>query len=172
MKKFILSIFAVSFVAIAAPVNAGTASITWQSPENYEDVKLENLDPDNEALNIRFSRIEHHLNRLAEMHLAENQELKLVVKDYDIAGQLQANTGLNNNTFQRRVLPNEFPEMVIDFELVDSQGNIIKSGQDVTIEGRAIRTEGTSRFPRITRRDEHLTAELTMLNRWFAEQFM
>ncbi|CUS48217.1 MAG: protein of unknown function DUF3016 [Idiomarinaceae bacterium HL-53] len=172
MSKVILSVL-VSFVLTnSVAVFAGSALVTWQSPEDFTDAKTEYIDPNNEQLNLLFSRIEKHISRLAEMHLSEGSELQLTVKDYDMAGVLVSNTGMSGNSFERRVLPNEFPAMVIDFQWVDSEGRVLESGEDIRLEGRAIRTEGISRFPRVTRRDAYLTPEFNMLNRWFAEQFM
>ncbi|RTE85682.1 MULTISPECIES: DUF3016 domain-containing protein [Gammaproteobacteria] len=159
-------------IGISPVTFAGEASVTWSSPENYEDVRLAQIDPDNEELQVRFSRIARHIDRLAEMHLADGEELKITVTDYDMAGTMLANQGFNAREFERKAMMNEFPVMTIDFERVSADGTVVSSEQGVEIEGRAIRTEGRSRFPRISSRDEYVSAELNMLNRWFAQQFL
>lgn len=153
---------------------AAELTVEWHKPDQYTDVKTAYVDRDNDSLHIIFGRIEQHLQSLADMHFTQGQVLHIRVTDYDMAGALVPQAAPNGREpLVRQKLMNDFPKMVLSYTLTGADGKVLKEGTDVTVEGRALRTEGRSLFPRISRRDEEtIGAELTMLNRWFKETFL
>lgn len=153
---------------------AAELTVEWHKPDQYTDVQTTYVDRDSDSLHILFGRIEQHLQSLADMHFTQGQVLHIRVTDYDMAGALVPQPATNGQEpFMRQKLMNDFPKMVLSYTLTAADGKLLKEAADVTVEGRAIRTEGLSLFPRISRRDQELVgAELTMLNRWFKETFL
>ena len=153
---------------------AEPVTVEWKNPSEYSDAKVNHLDPDNTSLNIRFDRIVRHLNRLGEMHFKQGEQLSIVVTDYDMAGVQQADTGPGNRSaFTRSQFANDFPSMTLNYTWKDKRGNVLAEAADVEIRGRAIRTEGRSSFPTVSKRDEEtIGPEIKMLNRWFKETFI
>lgn len=147
--------------------------VEWVEPDQYTDIKSPFLDGDGQYSAVRFERIERHIQRLAEMHLAEDARLTIHVHDLNLAGRIQAQVGESNQDFTRRALPNEFPKMVLSYQLIDAQGQVTREGEHVSLEGRAIRSEGRSQFPHVSRRDRELIGqEIRMLNQWFKATFI
>lgn len=169
LKIIFLSAFILASTTVAAEV-----VVEWHEPNNYTDVQSPYVDRDNDFLNVRFGRIEKHLVALGAMHFTAGETLQLRIIDYDMAGTIvpQASSS-GQQPLVRRELLNDHPKMVISYTLTDANGKVLKEGNSIEIEGRAIRTEGRAQFPKITRRDnETVGSELAMLNRWFKETFL
>ncbi|RUO38871.1 hypothetical protein CWE15_10215 [Aliidiomarina taiwanensis] len=172
MKRYILLLCALFWAH--AGLAAEPVTVEWKNPSEYTDAKVNHLDPDNASLNIRLERLARHLNKLATMHFKQGEQLHIVVTDYDMAGVQQADAGPGNRSaFTRSQFPNDFPSMTLSYTLKDKEGTVLAEAADVEITGRAIRTEGISNFPKVSKRDEEtIGSEIKMLNRWFKETFL
>lgn len=172
MKRYLLLLCALFWAHTG--LAAEQVTVEWKNPSEYSDAKVDHLDPDNTSLNIRLRRIDRHLNRLAGMHFKQGEQLNIVVADYNMAGVQQVETGPGNRSaYTRSQFSNDFPRMTLSYTLKDKNGNVLKEAEDIEISGRAIRTEGISNFPTVSRRDrETIGSEIKMLNRWFKETFL
>jgi hypothetical protein len=143
-------------------------------PDSFTDIEPEYLDDGNDDRENLFSRFEDYMARLSDRHLGDDETLKIQVHDWDMAGRLMTQTGVEDGGQRKRhVLANEFPTMQISYQLVNGEGEVISEGNEIELSGRAIRTEGRADFPRVNRRDRELLGpEIKMLNRWFKENFI
>src|SRR5690554_4028501 len=145
MKLQLLGISILIWLGVVFAAVAGEVTIEWSEPSQYTDVRTPYVDRDNDFLNVRFDRIEKHLKALGDMHFTKGESLAIRITDYEIAGDIVPQASVDGQPpLVRKKLMNDFPKMTLSFTLKDKQGNVISEGNDVHIEGRAIRTEGRS----------------------------
>lgn len=150
-----------------------TAEVTWEEPENYTDVRASYLTQGDQFQSALFNRLTRHFDRLSDMHFPEGYVLKVTVHDLSIGGDMRTQFGPGKPEQVRVRMANDSPAMTLDFALVNEQGETISQGEGVEIKGRTIRTEGRSRFPNLSRRDQTMIgSEARMINRWFKETFL
>lgn len=171
MKILWATFISLAFVNLAW---AADVEIEWIEPDNYTDIEPEYLDDSGGYRDNLFSRFEDYLGRLSDRYLNDEATLKLKVHDWNMAGRVVTQTGADEGGQpKRRVLDNEYPMMQISYQLINSENETLREGENVELRGRAIRTEGRADFPSVNRRDRELIGpEIKMLNRWFKENFI
>ncbi|MGX5914601.1 DUF3016 domain-containing protein [Aliidiomarina sp. Khilg15.8] len=161
-------------LAFAGSAWAGDVEVEWIDADSYSDIEPEYLDDGGDFRDNLFDRFEGYMERLGKRHLDDDVTLKIQVHDWDMAGRVQTQTGAEEGGQPKRyVMDNEYPTMRISYQLLNASGEVQSEGDDIEISGRAIRTEGRSDFPRLSRRDrEMIGQEARMFNRWFKEKFI
>lgn len=140
-------------------------SVTWVNPKKFTDIKATN------GVRTRFrnrtmEKLHKYMDDLAQ-DLPEGQMLKFNVTDLDLAGRVWPGhfVGFNNANDVRVVKSIEIPRMNFSYELVDSKGSIIRTGEK-NLKDMAFldRINGM-------RRSDSLRHEKNMLKRWFKKEF-
>lgn len=146
---------------------AATAEVTWHEPESYRDIRASNEIESRFQARV-FAELEKHFESLAEQ-LPDNQVLKIVVTDVDLAGEIELqpmNGGLGSLRIVRGF---DFPSMKFSYELVTAEGKIIVQGEE-RIRGRDVPGKGRP-YRRSAGAEQMLAAEYAMLDRWFRFRF-
>src|SRR5690554_2133082 len=125
-----MKIFKTVLIASLFSVNAwaGTAEVTWHEPGKYRDVQAA------EELQTRFqervfSEFEKHFDLLAAK-LPENQTLKIIVTDVDLAGEVELQHMGGSLRSLRMVRSSDFPSIEFSYELVTAEGEVLIEGQE------------------------------------------
>lgn len=151
---------------------AATVEVNWQEPEKFTDIEASYMDPGDQFVELYFSRLERHFQRLATMHLPSDYTLEIDVVDVDRAGRVEVRPSSERDR-TRVVMGNEVPEMVLSYRLLNSAGDLVSSADSMRIKGSVLRTEGRSRFPFLNRNDRGaIGPEARMINLWFLETFI
>ena len=138
---------------------AASSEVTWTNPDKYRDIR-----PGNESRKHYRERIfkdfEKHFAKLAEC-LPEQQTLKLDVTNVDLAGDTLAG-GIDRLRIVKEIYS---PRMKFSYELVDTNGKVIKS-EDVAIKDMSFMTGSNLKY-----RQKSLGYEKKMIDDWFFETF-
>lgn len=138
---------------------AATSSVEWKDTENYRDLKTANGSKKSFREQF-FKEIEEHISELVQT-LPENNSLKLVITNVDLAGNIQF-----VGTRQLRIVKEIFmPKIWLSYELTDDSGKVIKS-ETVEIKDSSFLNHTNSRLER-----ESFGHEKAMLTRWFRSTF-
>lgn len=113
-----------------APVLGFSASIEaeYQNPDDYTDFSVYGLSEE-KTLRIFKAEFSEAAENMAKKHLAEDQTLKITFTDIDMAGDIQPwrNTDNADIRYIEAVYP---PRLKFTYQLLDSEGNVIKEGED------------------------------------------
>ena len=138
---------------------AASSEVTWTNPDKYRDIR-----PGNESRKHYRERIfkdfEKHFAKLAD-RLPEQQTLKLDVTNVDLAGDTLAG-GIDRLRIVKEIYS---PRMKFSYELVDTNGKVIKS-EDVAIKDMSFMTGSNLKY-----RQKSLGYEKKMIDDWFFETF-
>lgn len=157
---------------VMASASAATVEVNWNNPDKYTDIEVSYMDPGDQFIELYFSRLERHFQRLATMHLPSDYTLEIDVIDIDRAGRVEVRPGAERDR-TRVVMGNEVPEMVLSYRLLNSAGDVVASADETLIKGSVLRTEGRSRFPFLNRNDRGaIGPEARMMNLWFLATFI
>ena len=135
--------------------------ITWQSPNDYRDIRPSNETRKGFRERV-FSSLGKHFNKLAEA-LPEGQSLSVTVTNIDLAGQVWPTFGAGAADI-RIVDRVDIPRMAFSYELKEN-GDTIKSAE-VKLKEMAF----MNRISRM-RSSEPFGYEKAMLTRWFDNEF-
>lgn len=157
--KTLISALALAGAAVLAPAiaSAGQAVVTFNNPEDYTDFPDRNGDGGE-----LMKALSDHIIKLAA-GLPPSQELKIEIRDIDLAGTVKPNFRQPRDI---RVVRGrtDWPAMTISFTLSEN-GQVIKSGEeklnDLTFLQRSNRY-----YP-----DDALRYEKKMLDHWMQERF-
>ncbi|RTE85684.1 MULTISPECIES: DUF3016 domain-containing protein [Gammaproteobacteria] len=154
-------------LAFAMPAQAGEASVTWENPDSYRDIRAA------EELQSRFeervfAEFERHFAELAGK-LPDGQKLHITVTNLDLAGEVLPNQFGGSMNMVRVVRNSDFPSMEFNYRLESASGETLASGQE-RLRGRDMPGQGSSY---IQGRSQHemLDYERAMLDRWFYFRF-
>ncbi|BDX08233.1 DUF3016 domain-containing protein [Planctobacterium marinum] len=140
-------------------------AVTWVNPKEYTDVKPAN------GIRSRFRNrtletLHEYMDELAA-DLPEGQKLTFNVTDLDLAGRVWPGSfvGFDTTGDVRLIKRVEIPRMDFSYELLDSDGSVLKSGTE-ELKDMAF-MDGIS----TARRDDPLKYEKNMLRDWFRKEF-
>lgn len=160
MKKLTITLLAM-FTVVLLPnvVYAATSEVTWTDHEKYRDIHSGN-EGRKHFRERTFKSFEKHFAKLAE-DLPKGQTLKVNVTDVDLAGDTRSG-GIN----QLRIIKDiYFPRMNFSYELTDTDGSIITSGE-IILKDMNFMMGSNSKY-----RNKSLSYEKAMLDDWFAKTF-
>lgn len=125
MKK--LSVILTSIV-IAAGSLAAEVEVTFENPENYRDIDY-NYNDNSRGQKIFLPQIEKHIIRMGKRFFKDGQSLSMVITDIDLAGDHEPWRGpaLDDVRIVRSIYP---PRISFSYELKDSSGSVIASGDE------------------------------------------
>jgi len=161
MKKLTITLLVMfTFVSLSQLAYAATSEVTWVDHEKYRDIQSGNESRKHFRERI-FYDLEKHFSQLAE-DLPEGQVLKINVTNLDLAGDTHIG-GIN----QLRVIKNMyFPRMNFSYELVNADGSIIVTSDEVALKDMTFMMSSNLKY-----RNKSLGYEKKMLDDWFAETF-
>ncbi|MCB1122337.1 MAG: DUF3016 domain-containing protein [Verrucomicrobiae bacterium] len=155
MKKLSLLLL---FSSLLVSSLAAQVEVTFQNPEKYRDIEYGEGRVER-GIKIYLPMLEKFITQQAKRYLEDGQHLSIVFSDIDLAGEYEPWRRIEYQDI--RIVKSIYPPlMVFNYELTDSDGNVIKSGEerllDLTFEYR----------PRISFHDD-LFYEKEMLKDWF-----
>lgn len=176
MKKFILATMTTTLFLSSASFadeqesldrvdESERVAVTWVNPKEYTDVKPAN------GIRSRFRNrtletLHEYMDDLAS-DLPEGQKLKFNVTDLDLAGRVWPGTfvGFDTSSEVRLIKRIEIPRMDFSYELIDSDGTVLKSGK------QELKDMGFMDSVAAQRRNDPLKYEKNMLRDWFKKEF-
>ncbi|EWH10839.1 hypothetical protein DS2_06096 [Catenovulum agarivorans DS-2] len=146
-------------LAYSQMLNAAQLEVEWQNPEEYTDINEGNTYTRSAYQQHVFNRFEQFLTHRAAK-LPDEQKLKLVVTDLDLAGETRFN-------FEEiRVIKEPYiPRMKFSYQLFDSQGNELQAG-DADLKNMSMTTSYLTKPL-----EDQFKYEFSMLNNWFKKTF-
>ncbi|WP_371374163.1 DUF3016 domain-containing protein [Thalassotalea aquiviva] len=152
------ALFGVIFAGHSAEVE-----VNWENASKYTDIRASNGTQKQFKKRV-FNQLEAHFAQLAQS-LPEQQVLKIKVTNVDLAGDVKYMVGPNNATI--RVLDDlHFPRISFQYQLLDSQDAVIKSGEehlkDMNYLNNNFRAKTRASF----------VDEKRMLDEWFKKTFI
>lgn len=158
-KSFSILAVVLSTLLITPMVTAATSEVEWKDYKSYRDI--DSGDEGRKSFRERtFKNFEKHFAKMAES-LPEDQVLKIVVTDVDLAGDTNA-AGINRTRIVKDLY---FPRMNFSYQLVDANGKEIKADTVVVKDMNFMRKSN------LKYRNQSLSYEKRMLDEWFAETF-
>lgn len=151
--KFILLLLLAGCSQVLFAANIQKATVNFDAPEKFADFQSREMrsTKDQERLMKQLQKL---INQSAEKALTQDVQLKIIVKDVDIAGRfvypggsidLRANITNNDTRAVRVVKDSDKASLEFDFELVDMNGTVLKQGHE-TLSTRNIKLNGRSRL--------------------------
>ncbi|QBG36842.1 DUF3016 domain-containing protein [Litorilituus sediminis] len=158
-KSFSILAVVLSTLLITPTVTAATSEVEWKDYKSYRDI--DSGDEGRKSFRERtFKNFEKHFAKMAES-LPEDQVLKIVVTDVDLAGDTNA-AGINRTRILKDLY---FPRMNFSYQLVDANGKEIKADTVVVKDMNFMRKSN------LKYRNQSLSYEKRMLDEWFEETF-
>ncbi|MCG9730105.1 DUF3016 domain-containing protein [Shewanella sp. Isolate13] len=107
--------------------NDGNVNILWQSTNDYSDIEA-SVGVQSKFEQYLFAELTKELGKLANKHLANDQQLDLTVTNVDLAGDVQPTFGASTDDI--RVVTDLYPPKIhFDYTLTQN-GKVIKSGSE------------------------------------------
>ena len=157
-----LSIVALS-AAMLTPASALAASveIEWAEPDNYRD-----LHPGGNSREkfreTTFAELEQSFIEVAT-YLPEEQVLKIVVRDLDLAGYVNVESKTRRKRF---ISAKYYPRMKLSYKLFDATGKVVKAG-GALLKQPEFMTKTTK-----ANKAKSLGYEKQMIDEWFTDTFI
>lgn len=129
MKKLsvILAGFVIATVSLAAEVE-----VTFENPENYRDIDY-NYNGNSRGQKIYLLQFEKHITKMGQRYLKDGQFLSMTITDIDLAGEHEPWRGPNLDDV--RIVKSIYPPRIsFSYELTDSSGTVIASGEENLID--------------------------------------
>lgn len=162
MKKALLpSLFLFAASVAGSSVWAAEASVTWQDPGKYKDIKSDDGKQDEFQAKL-FGELEKEFTKQAG-HLPAGK-LAVTVTDFDMAGEMR---DIRSGEVQRVVIGNYFPQMTMDYTLTDASGAVLSQQQGVVYKDQGFYDADASL--RSSRSSSDFYFETTMVRGWFAD---
>lgn len=160
MKKLTIALLVMlTFNLLPNVVYAATSEVTWTDYENYRDIHS-GSEGRKHFRERTFKSFDKHFAKLAE-NLPKGQVLKINVTDVDLAGDTHSG-GIN----QLRVIKDiYFPRINFSYELINTDGSIIASGE-IVLKDMNFMMGSNSKY-----RNKSLSYEKVMLDDWFTKTF-
>ena len=105
---------------------AGEAKVNWQAPENYSDIQSNYGSKSNFQKSL-FKTLDAKFSERAA-RLPEGNILEITVTNLEMAGEMRSSP---SGIYQRTVQSSQFPQMTLDYKLIDSNGVVIASQKNV-----------------------------------------
>ena len=146
------------------PVRAADAtpriSVVLIEPEKFNDARRAELEPTSTSI---VGELQKFLITTGVRYVPENMKLNIRVTDIDLAGDFELFRGPQAD--QVRITKGLYPpHIVLEFELLDSTGKVIKTGnRDLTDIDYQLRVA----YPR----EDYLRYEKELLRDWLRDEF-
>lgn len=151
--KYILIGFLMSFSQLLFAANIQKVTVNFDAPEKFADFQSRETrsSKDQERLMKQLQKL---INQSVEKTLTQDMQLKITVKDVDIAGRfvypggsIDLRTNINNNDTRavRVVKDSDKASLEFDYELIDKDGTVLKQGHE-TLSTRNIKLNGRTRL--------------------------
>lgn len=143
---------------------AAEVNLKWQQPEEYTDIRANTLARQQMYEQRVIDELGRHIQDAADKYLPPDQKLNMTVTDVDLAGDV-------DYFFTRfaqgvRVVSNlHFPRIEFTWELVNANGEVIRSG-DENVRDMGFQYAGTRSIKRA-----EFDYEERMIDDWFRETF-
>jgi hypothetical protein len=140
-------------------------TVTWVNPKEFTDVKPTN-GISSRFRNHTMESLYEYVDKLAQ-DLPQGQKLKLNVTDLDLAGRVWPGhiAGFDTSSDVRLVKDIEIPRMNFSYELVDSSGSVVKSGE-IKLKDMSFMSRSN-----LIRKSDSLKYEKNMFRQWFNKEF-
>lgn len=159
MKKQISTFLLITSALFTTNVIAAEAEVTWGKYKEFRDIKSAD-GGDTQFREIVFSNLEKHFTQLAET-LPEKQKLIIKVTNVDLAGDTHI-AGVRDIRVVKHGYP---PRMSFSYQLIDSDGSVLLSG-DADIKDLNFITNSRLKY-----RNDSFGHEKKMLDDWFKDTF-
>ncbi len=170
LKGSVRILFSVSslFVVglLSQTVTAAEVTVTWESPEDYRDVRPVNQSRSS-FREQTFKHLEAYFEELAAS-LPETHSLNITVTNLDLAGEVwpASFVGMGPAGNDVRLIQDiHIPRMEFSYSLLDADGQTI-SGQEVKLKDMGFLMGSSTR-----RQSDTLAYEKQMIKEWFDEAF-
>lgn len=159
MKNMSLTLVTLLSVMLVVPSSlAGTSEVTWTNADKYRDVDPGEGHKKKFKAKV-FSEFEQHFAKLAAS-LPDGQTLKVDVTDVDLAGDVR------HNMQRIRVVKDlYFPRIKFSYQVVDSSGKEISSGQE-NLKDMNFMMGSSLKY-----KNDLIGYEKKMLDEWFFDTF-
>ncbi|WP_299801697.1 DUF3016 domain-containing protein [uncultured Shewanella sp.] len=107
--------------------NDGNVNILWQNPSDYSDVEA-TTGVQSKFEEYLFTELTDELGKLANKHLAKDQQLDLTVTNVDLAGDVQPTFGAAPDDV--RIVTDLYPPKIRFDYVLTQNGKVIKSGSE------------------------------------------
>ncbi|TFW20778.1 DUF3016 domain-containing protein [Massilia arenosa] len=155
MRRLLSTAVAILLAFTSAGASAGTASIQFSNVDTYTDFPSWEKDRDDFLQQIGAQFIKRAGDRLAA-----NEELKIEILQFDLAGIM-----VKRNAIERRLInSNDWPSFQLRLLLL-RDGVVVDKGLD-SMQGMD-KVSGHIRYVN----DDPLRLEKTMIDRWFTDRF-
>ena len=106
--------------------------MTFENPDEYRDIDFRYFD-NRKGQKIYLPQFEKYIVKEGQRHLEEGQILKLTITDIDLAGEFEGwrPPPWDDVRIVKSIYP---PRMSFSYELSDSDGNVIKSGEEKLVD--------------------------------------
>lgn len=153
----VLRIVLLGLVALAGPVLAGEADVTFVNSDRYTDGVLDSRDPD-----LAPRELKRHFERLAQRYLASGEKLTVEIMDIDLAGRPAIAPRLSGARILTSVT---WPSIKLHYRLEGPVSGVEQA--DELVSDLSYQTRGNHYFS-----DDPLRYEKQMLDDWFARRFV
>lgn len=127
--KHIPSLFAFIALATAGQTQAAQVKVDWQSPQRYADIGSNDGSQEKFRATL-FGALDAVFAEQAA-NLPAGQTLEVAVTDLDMAGAMRVGP---RGGFQRVVQSSQFPQITLDYRLLDADGRVVASQSGVTFK--------------------------------------
>lgn len=138
MIKFMSQLILVTCLIFISATHAGTASVEWQDPDSYLDIRHSNSG----KLQFRkslFNQFEKHFSKLAQ-DLPDDVELKIKVTNLNLAGDVRYSFAMHREI---RIVKHTYWPM-IEFEYQLNKGNQLITSDTVKLKDMFFMDRGGS----------------------------
>ncbi|GEA12397.1 DUF3016 domain-containing protein [Alteromonas sp. KUL49] len=170
LKRFVQISLSVSSLLVVGflpqTVTAAQVTVTWESPEDYRDVRPVNQSRSS-FREQTFKQLEAYFEELA-VALPETHSLNITVTNLDLAGEVwpASFVGMGPAGNDVRLIQDiDIPRMEFTYSLLDADGQTI-AGQEVKLKDMGFLMGSTTR-----RQGDSLAYEKHMIKEWFDEAF-
>ena len=155
-----MSVALASSLLASMQASAASVQVEWREPDSYRDIHPGGSSRE-QFRATTFTDLEHNFSELAKS-LPDNQLLKIVVRDLDLAGHVN----VKSKTQRRRFISSSyFPRMKFSYKLYDQSGQLLKAG------GAYLKRPDFIASTAQEYKDKTLGYEKQMIDLWYAETF-
>lgn len=173
MKRFAMTVVSVWLLSVvqpsyadevAKPTSAESATnvkITWQDMEKFTDIRPTSSTRASFRRHIQTS-FDKIWQRLAK-DMPAGYQLQLVIKDMDLAGDVNPLFRVDNQDV-RVIKEIYFPRITLDYQLLNSEQQVVLAAKDVKIKDMNFMTN-----LRLRNANQSFGYETSMLERWYKD---
>src|SRR5690606_18883672 len=154
-----------SLALMTSAVQAANVDIQWDDPDSFSDIEAGTNQSQQRFQERVVEELGEHFKEAAEEYLPDDQTLRLLIRDVDLAGDVEYFFTSFDNGGVRVVRDVYFPSIEFSYELLDEDGVVIESG-DENVRDIGFRHSGVDHFA-----EAPLDYEKDLIDSWFEETF-